>query len=193
MWPAVRTLLPSLAWYANVLWDLLVAPKFAYPLHTVHVFGQSLLDVLVPSRLAALGAFTIRSVHVSPRVGCSLGQERLAARNTAAALEMPLAGWCLAFVPYCLATSVTLVFLQHAVCASSPPPSLQLMSDFKNLSVDRHRLPIKGENACALTRVCKAGVSTKCTVTDGSCKVDVRGVPLLEGLVCGFGVWFSVQ
>ena len=66
------------------------------------------------------------------------------------------------------------------------------MSDFKKLSVDRQRSAIKAENAWAVTRVCKVGASMKCTVTHGPYKVDVPGVPLTAGQVCGFGVWFSV-
>ena len=66
------------------------------------------------------------------------------------------------------------------------------MCDFKNPSVDRHRSAIKAKNAWAVTRVCKAGVSMKCTVMHGPSKVDVPGVPLTEGLARGFGVWFSV-
>ena len=52
--------------------------------------------------------------------------------------------------------------------------------------------PIKAANAWAVTPVCKAGASTKCTITHGPSKVDLSGVPLTEGLVRAFGLWFSV-
>ena len=78
------------------------------------------------------------------------------------------------------------------MCIPTVAPPLQIMSDLKNVLVDRQRSAMKAENASAVTRVPKAGAFKKCTVTHRPCKVDVPGVPLTQGLVREIRVWFPV-